>query len=169
MTKDSKTRKADEKDLSPRGLVSVLMAAYNGARYISQAIEAVLNQTYGNLELVIVDDGSQDRTREIVSCFENDKIRYFYKGHSGMVGTWNLAMEKARGDFVIFIDADDIPFPTLLEREMEVFIKYPGVEVVYPNLLLIDEESNETGEIWRYKDYSYKEMISTLFKPIFTS
>ncbi|MDI6793278.1 MAG: methyltransferase domain-containing protein [bacterium] len=162
---ESRSRKGSP--IIPEGynpLVSILMVTYNREGYIKEAIQSVLDQTYKNIELIIVDDGSNDRTVEIIKSFNSEKINYIYKVHSGVVDSRNLSLEKAKGDFVVWVDSDDVVMPILLEKEMETFLEYPTVSVVYPNLLHIDEKSNETAKIWAYRDYSYKEMVSTLFK-----
>ena len=99
--------------------VSVIMAAYNGEEYIAQALGSILNQTYKDFEIVIVDDGSTDKTKEIVSSFMNNassNIRYVYQDNGGQSSARNRGIREAKGEFVAFLDQDDLWMPEFLER-----------------------------------------------------
>ena len=87
--------------------VSVIMPIYNGAEYISKGIESILNQTYKNIELIVVDDGSVDDSKAIVESFNNSKIKYIYKENAGVGEARNTGLINAQGDFVCFLDQDD--------------------------------------------------------------
>jgi glycosyltransferase involved in cell wall biosynthesis len=93
------------------GLVSVMMPAYNADKYIGLAIESVLAQTYGNWELLVVNDGSTDRTVEVVSRFTDSRIRLFNKPNGGESTARNMALDHARGELIAYLDADDIYLP----------------------------------------------------------
>jgi len=146
-------------------LISLLMCAWNEEKFIEDAILSVLNQTYDNFELVIVDDGSTDRTKEVISEFNDPRIKYFLKEHSGLADLRNFALSKAKGEYIVIIDADDIVAPDLLERELEIFRQYPGQAiVVYTNIELIDSRANRTGIVWRYRHYDRREIVPALFR-----
>lgn len=87
-------------------LVSVIIPAYNAEKYLTQAIESVLSQDYHNIELILVDDGSTDQTKNIATKY-SDKIKLISKIHSGIGETRNTGLANARGDFIAFLDADD--------------------------------------------------------------
>ncbi len=113
--------------------VSVIIPTYNRAHLIKRAIQSVLNQTYQNFEIIVVDDGSVDNTEEVVKNFNNQKIRYIrYNENKGVAAARNTGIKATRGDYIAFQDSDDEWFPNKLERQMEVFKNVsPEVGVVY--------------------------------------
>ncbi|MCX7770748.1 MAG: glycosyltransferase [Proteobacteria bacterium] len=113
-------------------LVSVLIPTYNKGEFIQEAIESVLNQTYQNLELIIVDDCSSDNTLEIVKKFLNDKRVRFYQNEKnlGIGGNWNKTLSYAKGKYIKYLMADDKFEPHLLEKYVEIMEKYPEVSLV---------------------------------------
>lgn len=145
-------------------LISVHMIVWNQEKYIGDAIRSVLDQTYQNYELIIVDDGSTDNTRQIIETFRSDKIKYHLKEHSGVVASRNYACDKCAGDYIAFLDSDDMYEPTMLEKEVATLLRNPDLDVVYTNLKIIDENGNETGAVWTYKDYESQELIPALFR-----
>lgn len=89
-------------------IVTVAIASYNNARYIDRCIDSVIKQTYKNLEILIVDDGSSDNTEKKLKCYENEKrIKIVRKNNGGLSSVRQLALDTARGDYICFIDADD--------------------------------------------------------------
>ena len=88
-------------------LVSVIMPTYNSGLTIEDSIKSVLNQSYKNLELLIIDDGSKDNTKELVKNIKDNRIKYFYKDNSGVSDTRNYGIQKASGKYLFFIDSDD--------------------------------------------------------------
>lgn len=103
--------------------VTVLMTTYNCGEYISQAIKSVLNQTYKNFELLIIDDGSTDNTQEIVKGFKDERIIYFKTDHIGYSAAINLGLNRARYDWVSYCDADDIIHPNKIFRQYQLIRK----------------------------------------------
>ena len=100
--------------------VSVVMAAYNYAPYISEAIESVLAQTRPPLDVIVVDDGSTDATPEVLAAF-GDRIRVLRQTNQGASAARNRGIEAARGEYIAFIDADDVWKPRKLELQMALF------------------------------------------------
>ena len=93
-------------------LVSVIMAVYNAENYLRQAIDSVLNQTYKNIELLIINDGSTDESIKIVQSINDQRIRYFENSiNVGVVKTRNLGIENARGEYIAIVDSDDLVLP----------------------------------------------------------
>ena len=98
-------------------LVSILMPVFNEEKYISEAIESVLSQTYLNFELIIIDDGSTDKTSTIIKQYSNQRIQLHQPGKIGKVAAFNLAFSKSKGDFICFFAGDDIlPFDCIENR-----------------------------------------------------
>ncbi len=141
-------------------LVSVCIPTYNYAKYISDAIESVLSQTYQNFELIIVDDCSQDNTEEIVQEYAaRHKEIGFYRNKTnlGMVENWNRCLERSTGDFVKVMGADDLLEPLCLEKSIDVLVKNPNVSLLSCARMLIDKHGKQT----RTSAYSRKfEIIS---------
>lgn len=114
------------------GLVSVVMATYECRPYIAQAIGSVLSQTYTNLELHVIDDGSTDATAAEVAPFLSDsRVRYHYQANGGQTVAKNTGIRQSRGEFVAFCDADDIWLPHKLELQVPRFARDERVGVVY--------------------------------------
>ena len=132
--------KSDEEDL-----VSVIMPSYNTASYIEETVQSVLNQTYKNWELIIVDDCSTDETDDILSKFTDERIRiYKNENNSGAAVSRNKALRVARGRWIAFLDSDDLWSPSKLEKQI-AFMKTNGYSFSYTNYEEIDSEGKKTG------------------------
>src|SRR5919112_554735 len=99
--------------ISEEALVSVIIPCYNHAHYLDQAIESVLNQSYRNFEIIVVDDGSTDETSVVASRYE--RVRLFQQENQGLSGARNRGLGEAKGEYVVFLDADDRLVPGALE------------------------------------------------------
>ena len=100
-----------------RQTVSVIMPVYNAEPFVGQALKSILDQTFRDFELIIVDDGSGDRSREIVHSFHDERIVSIENGRNlGLTASLNVGLEKARGEFIARQDADDLSLPERLER-----------------------------------------------------
>lgn len=110
--------------------VSIILNNYNYEAYVGEAIESVLNQTYLNYELIVVDDGSTDNSREIIEVYakKSDKIIPIYKQNGGQTSAFNAAFSAARGDVIALLDSDDYWYPPKLERIVEKHKKYHFVQ-----------------------------------------
>lgn len=101
--------------------VSIIIPTYNRAHLIERSVKSVLNQTYREFELLIIDDGSTDNTREVIAGIEDDRIRYIYcENNSGAAGARNRGIAEAKCDYIAFQDSDDEWHPDKLERQMKV-------------------------------------------------
>lgn len=96
-------------------LISVIVPVYNTGKYVLNCIQSIINQTYKDLEIIIVDDGSNDNTRDIVSLVEDDRITYIYQENQGVSAARNNGLEHSKGDYITFIDSDDTIFPEMYE------------------------------------------------------
>ncbi len=112
-------------------LVTVLMPVYNGERYLRQAIDSVLAQTYANWELVLVDDGSQDRTAVIAQGYQDPRIRYHYQENRGQAAALNKGLALAQGEFVTTLDADDWYPPDSLAVRVAYLQQHPAYAACY--------------------------------------
>jgi glycosyltransferase involved in cell wall biosynthesis len=110
-------------------LISVIMPVYNGERYLTGTIKSILSQNYKPIEIIAVDDGSADNSAQIIKQFSS--LRYYFQTNSGPNATRNAGIKKARGDFLAFIDQDDIWLPGKLTRQMSAFEGKPDLDIVY--------------------------------------
>ena len=123
-------------------LVSIITPSYNSANFIAETIQSVQNQTYSNWEMIIVDDGSSDQTENVVlSIIQNDRRIQFHKlsQNSGPAVARNTGIEKASGDYMTFIDADDIWFPTFIENNIKT-IQETGIPFVFSSYRRANEQ-----------------------------
>lgn len=104
------------------GLVSIIVPVYNAEKYLADAIQSVLDQTYSNFELIAVNDGSTDRSLEILQRFTDQRVRIINKENTGVSDTRNVAIKAATGEFVCFLDADDYYSPCYIQRMYETAI-----------------------------------------------
>src|SRR5262249_56930199 len=124
--------------------VSVVMANYNYARYLRAAIDSVLQQTLNDIELIIVDDGSTDASRQIIESYLVDpRVRFRPVDHLGQPGAKNAGIEWVRARLVAFLDADDVWHSQKLEKQVALFEREPALGVVYSRRTLIDEDGRE--------------------------
>ena len=123
-------------------LVSIIMPSYNTANYISDSIQSVLKQTYENWELIIVDDCSSDNTLELLSKFDDKRIRVIVnEKNSGAALSRNKALKEAKGKWIAFLDSDDLWEPNKLEKQIN-FMKENNYHFSYTNYTEIDSDSN---------------------------
>ena len=123
------------------GLVSIIMPSYNTGRFIGDSIQSVINQTYSNWELLIVDDCSTDSTEEVVRSFRDDRIRYFRnEENAGAALSRNRALRQARGEWIAFLDSDDLWTPEKLEKQIG-FMQKNGYVFSYHDYEKIDEDA----------------------------
>jgi len=122
-------------------LVSVIVPTYNRSDFVAEAVQSVLNQTYENIETIVVDDGSTDNTREVLEKYQ-DKINYIYQQRSGRSKARNEGFRHSRGDYIAFLDSDDLWFPTKIEKQVEVLSTKADVGLVYVGVQLVDAKGN---------------------------
>jgi glycosyltransferase involved in cell wall biosynthesis len=106
--------------------ISIIMPTYNRAGLIQETIESIRNQTYSNWELIIVDDGSEDNTEEIIKQLKDERIQFYKAGRTGIGGRIkNIGLEMAKGELIAFIDSDDLWAATKLEKQVDALKQYP--------------------------------------------
>ena len=129
------------------GQVSIIMPSYNTGRFIGEAIESVLAQSYSNWELIIVDDCSTDNTDDVVYQYLSDvRIRYIKnETNSGAAVSRNRALREAKGKWIAFLDSDDLWEPDKLKKQI-AFMENNGYHFSYTNYIEIDEETSPNGK-----------------------
>lgn len=119
--------------------VSVIIPVYNGERYIAQAIESALAQTYRNFEIVVVNDGSTDNSYEKIKPYL-PSIKYIFQQNQGVAAARNTAIKNSSGEFIAFLDQDDLWLPEKLELQVDYLLGNPDVGLVHSNMSYINEE-----------------------------
>jgi hypothetical protein len=119
--------------------VSVIIPTYNRAGYVVEAIDSVLAQTFNEHEIIVVDDGSTDNTKEVLAKY-GDRLRYIYQANAGVSSARNHGIQEAKADWIAFLDSDDIWFPEKLAVQMEFVHKYPDVVLHTVNVEVPEEE-----------------------------
>jgi glycosyltransferase involved in cell wall biosynthesis len=117
----------------------VLLSVHNDERFVSEAIESILSQTFRDFELIVIDDGSTDGSRATIEAFDDHRIRLVSRANRGLTASLNEALELARGEYVARQDADDISLPTRIEREVAFLDSHPEIALVGTNYTVIDE------------------------------
>jgi len=132
-------------------LVSVIIPVYNYDRYLGEAIESVLNQTYQHLEVIVVDDGSTDRSGEVAKSFADRGVQYCYQANAGIGPARNKGVEPAAGEFIAFLDADDRWPLQKIERQLKAFESDETLEMVFGQALQL-----QNGPEWEagVRDYN---------------
>lgn len=129
-------------------LVSIVIATYNMAQFLPFAVRSVLAQTYDNIEVIIVDDGSTDHTSEVAQPFLADaRVQYHCQVNQGQAAAKNRGIKESHGDFIAFLDADDMWFPEKLELQIPLFLRSETLGVVYARLQCIDELGKELPDL----------------------
>lgn len=134
--------------MSNTPLISVLMPAYNAEMYIEEAIQSILNQTFTDFELIIVNDGSTDRTEEIILSFDDKRIRYTKnKTNLRLIASLNKSIELARGKYIARMDADDISLPNRFRKQVQFLETHLDYALCSSWAYLINEKGEKTGRI----------------------
>ncbi len=131
------------------GTISVIIPCYNGERFLAQALESLLWQTYQSWECILVDDGSTDKSREIFQRYMNNDQRFIYlsQQNSGPSVARNKGIDRASGEFIQFLDADDILPKERFEKCIAKFTSVPGCDVVYTEYITFNDRDAFTRTI----------------------
>ncbi len=142
-------------------LISVIMPVYNTDKYITEAINSVLNQTYDNIELIIIDDASTDNSSKIIQSFNDEKIKYIrLDRNNGAANARNVGIDNAKGKIICFIDSDDIWYKEKLEKQYE-FIKSKNLGFVYSKYSKLYENGIVKDIKYKFLDFmQYDNLLS---------
>ncbi len=147
--------------INPTPLISVIIPVYNGEKTIGETIHSVLNQTYINIEIIVINDGSLDLTLNITSSIKDTRLKVFSYKNAGVCMSRNRGIERASGQFISFLDADDIWTPDKLEAQLKALQANPQASVAYSWVDYIDEY----GEFFRHGNHitingnAYEQML----------
>ncbi len=127
--------------------VSVIIPTYNSANYLPEAIESVLAQTYKDFEIIVIDDGSTDNTKDVVAPYL-DRIIFSEVPNGGPARARNRAIRESSSEYVAFLDADDIWYPDKLERQLTVFSENQHYSLVHSDASYTRTYSSQEGRTW---------------------
>lgn len=120
-------------------LVSVIIPTYNNAKFINEAINSVLKQTYKNFEIIVVDDGSTDNTKRILESYiKGNEIKYIYQENKGTSSAKNAGIKNSRGEYIKFLDSDDLLLPECLKLQIDFLERNKNFDIVYSNFYYFD-------------------------------
>ena len=149
-------------DLSKVGKVSIILPTFNGQAYIQEAVDSILGQTYQNFELIVIDDGSTDKTYEKLKHYiDKGTIRYFYQENSGKPTAINKGIEKSNGEYIWIFDDDDTALPRKLEVHMRHFLRNPSVDIIHTSSVYTDANNRVPLLIWDPPKIEQKDMLKS--------
>jgi glycosyltransferase involved in cell wall biosynthesis len=153
-----------------KGLVSVVIPTYNRGKLCVKAVESVLTQTYPEVEIIVVDDGSKDDTRALIArtFAGNSKVRYIHKANGGVASARNVGLRDVRGEFVALLDSDDTWLPDKLSLQLECLRIFPEAGMVWSDMAAVDASGNILHERFLRKMYSTYKYYPTP-RDLFTS
>ena len=125
-----------------RPKLSIVMPAYNHQQLVGEAIESVLNQTFGDFEFIIIDDGSTDNTADVINSYKDERIQYHYQQNQDAYNAINNGMAKVRGEFIAILNSDDVYLPNRFER-MFAFQEEHLAQCLFTDVIPISDESEE--------------------------
>ncbi len=138
-------KRIDQSDSESRPFFSVIIPTYNQADYLPAAIESLFNQTFNDWEAVVVNDGSIDKTYEVMEnyAFQDPRIKVFYKGNGGVATALNVGINKARGEWICWLSSDDLFEPDKLEIHFNAIKEYPEIKFFHSHWYLLLEETKQ--------------------------
>ena len=135
-------------------LVSVIIPTYNRANIITETVYSVISQTYSTLEIIIIDDGSMDTTNRVVSKIKDSRVRYIYtKNWGGPARARNIGVKLSHGEYIAFLDSDDLWPPEKIEKQMQCFQNDVKVDLVYSDSVIFN--ANHERKFYRQHKYQY--------------
>ena len=146
--------------MNPR--VTVLMPAYNAGKYIADAVRSVLDQTFADFELLVVDDGSSDNTVSILQGFSDPRIRLVQQVRGGVSAALNIGLKEARGEYICRFDADDICFPSRLTRQVAFLDTHPDYLIVGSDAEYISEDGEHLFN-FHCAGHTHEEIMAKLY------
>ena len=130
--------------------ISVVMAVFNGERFLSEAIASILSQTFPDFEFIIIDDGSTDPSFEIMQAYakQDNRIRVIVNGKNlGLANSLNIGIANAKGEFIARMDADDISFPDRLDKQVNFLSTHRDIMILGGSQIIIDQDGNPGSQI----------------------
>jgi glycosyltransferase involved in cell wall biosynthesis len=147
-----------------RPMVSIIIPSFNQAAFLPSAIRSALSQEGVSKEILIVDDGSTDETRQLALTFSGPQVKYIPRPNGGEAAASNTGIRESRGEYLFWLDADDELAPESLCKLFSLLKANPKALYACSDILLMDEHGNPTGKIWEYKEFSREFLVRKLFE-----
>lgn len=146
--------------------ISVIMPTFNSAQFITEALESVFAQSFSDYEVIVVDDGSTDETTAVLAPYA-DRVRYVYQENAGSAAARNTGLARARGDVVLFLDADDVLLPGKLAAQMALLDEQPSLGAVHSGWQIVDDAGRLVKTVEPWHDAPQLDLASWLkWKPV---
>lgn len=130
-------------------LISILLPVYNAEKYLKESIESILYQTYKNLELIIINDGSTDDSKNIIKSYNDERIVYIEnKNNKGLIHSLNTGIDISKGEYIARMDSDDISFPERIENQLQFLIENPTISIVGTHAVFFTESIDKPIKNW---------------------
>ena len=147
--------------------VSIIIPAYNGDRYIAEAIEGILTQTYSDYEIIVVDDGSTDNTRQIIQQY-GDRIQYLSQTNQGVAASRNLGLKASQGEYIAFLDQDDVFLPHKLASQATLLDQNPALGIVNSGWQIVNEQGEVQAAVKPWQQIPNLNLADLIiWKPVF--
>ncbi len=154
--------------MSKQPLVSILINTYNEERFIKEAVDSALAQTYADIEVIVLDDCSKDHTPDIVKSYKDPRVKYIRPSErAGLIEGRNWLLKAAKGKYLTWLDGDDVYFPTKVAEEVEFLEAHPEFAAVYCNLAYFYDGEPEKNYHHRFKFYGGDEVFERLLEKMF--
>ncbi|MBD3881905.1 glycosyltransferase [Phormidium tenue FACHB-886] len=131
--------------------VSVIVPTYNGDRFVAKAVESVLHQSYSDYELIVVDDGSSDGTAQVLASYA-ERIHYVSQANHGVAAARNHGLALAQGEFIAFLDQDDVLLPNKLALQVSCFEQHPDAGIVHSGWQIVNAQGTKLADIEPWQD-----------------
>jgi glycosyltransferase involved in cell wall biosynthesis len=147
--------------------VSILIPCYNASAFITDTLKSCLSQDYSSYEIIIADDGSTDDSSQKISQIKNERVSYFYQQNQGVSAARNSALEKARGEYVIFFDADDLMSEGFISARVAELDANPNISFVSGHVINFTERGNVPGDFRGVSENALSEIL--FYQPLVTT
>ncbi len=145
--------------MSSSPFVSVIIGTYNHGQYLPSCIDSVLKQSYRNLEIIVIDDGSTDDTKNIIEPYQ-DRINYRYQENQGRGASRNAGIEQAQYDWIAFLDADDLWVPDKLEKQIAAITEHPEIDLLVTNACWFDDTTIVQKDYFKSMNLFHKQAVT---------
>jgi glycosyltransferase involved in cell wall biosynthesis len=130
-------------------LISVILPVYNAEKFLKESLNSILGQSYTNLEIIIINDGSSDNSQSIINSYSDDRIIYIHQEQNmGLIPSLNNAIHSAKGDFIVRMDADDIAFKNRIQLQVQYLFENPSIAIVASHAMFFEEDINTSTPNW---------------------
>lgn len=143
--------------------VSVIMSVFNATPFLAESVSSILNQTYKNFEFIIINDGSTDKTSEILSRFSDPRLKIIHQNNRGFTKSINYCLRLAKGKYIARMDADDISLPERLSRQISFLDSHPDIALCGTYAIAINESGQEIGR-YTYPPVNHSDILRLLFR-----